>query len=237
MAVPKNYTPKPIRFVDGFSESAWKSLVVKSLRIGWPQGLTAASERLNKSTVKALLHAGLFEDVFPSGFTGISEAVTYIEQQDWEALCSIETHHGRGFTEAFCDLEKEAVANGRKEGYELMEIVKRNTNLQWLNPRIFNCLYTWFKINPLDARKTRDTMDMPFTGIPNNVLDAHTYEGKIRKTSVLLLSGHYHNHRAIGKEVMTNGWDNIRDKFANDEVAPLQATAKRVTFQQPTLGL
>lgn len=226
---------KAIRFVDGFSESAWKSLVVKSLRIGWPQGLQAASERLNKSTIKALLHGGLFEDTFPSGFTGISQAVTYIEQQDWYSLCSIETHHGRGFTEEFCDLEKEAVANGRKDGYDLMEIVKRNSNLQWLNPRVFNCLYTWFKISPHDGLKTRDVMDMPFVSIPDNVLDAHTYEGKIRKTSVMLLSGHYHNHRAIGKIVLQQGWDPIRDKFAADTLAKPTATEKRVSFYTPSL--
>ena len=33
---------KKIRMIDGYSESAWKSLVVKSLRIGWPNGIEAA---------------------------------------------------------------------------------------------------------------------------------------------------------------------------------------------------
>ena len=40
---------KQQRFIDDWSESAWKSLVVKSLRMGWPIGLEQAAGRLSRS--------------------------------------------------------------------------------------------------------------------------------------------------------------------------------------------
>ena len=86
---------RPVKMIDGYSESLWKSVVVKSLRIGWPAGLEEASRRLNKSTMKSLLICGLFEDVFPPE-EELQEAMDEVNRFDFEALCSRETHHGQG---------------------------------------------------------------------------------------------------------------------------------------------
>lgn len=53
------------RVADAWSESAWKSLLVKALRIGWAEGLRQAEQRLTRSTMEMLLLASVFEDVFP----------------------------------------------------------------------------------------------------------------------------------------------------------------------------
>lgn len=213
-------TQKEIKFIDGFSESVWKSLVVKSLRIGWVDGLIAASYRLNKSTIQSLLTAGIFEDLFPASFEQLNEQLKQIKEGDYIALCSHQTHHGRGFTEEFCNMEKEAVRYGRMAGYKIMEeIIRPNSNLTWLPPRIFNCLYTWNKINPQDTEKLkRNPLEMDFIGIPDCIIDGHTYEGKQQGKNCLLLSGHYENHRAIGKIVMEQGWKPIVDKFKTDKI-------------------
>ena len=50
---------KPIKMVDGFTESAWKSLAVKAIRLGWPEGLRQAAYRLSPATMRALLYVGL----------------------------------------------------------------------------------------------------------------------------------------------------------------------------------
>jgi hypothetical protein len=87
--------PRPIKFVDGFSESLWKSLVVKALRIGWVAGIEAAAQRLAPSTIQATLLCGIFEDVFPA-VSELTDALAEVRRKAFEALCQRETHHGRG---------------------------------------------------------------------------------------------------------------------------------------------
>jgi len=207
---------KGIKFRDGFSESAWKSLVIKSLRIGWVEGLDMASKVLPPSMMKPLLTAGLFEDVFPASWEELNECLKEIETKNWEALCSRQTHHGRAYTERFCDLEDEAIKWGRLKGTDIMKnLVIPNSNLKWLNPRVYNCLYTWAKITPEDVGIKRTPLYLEFLGMPECVLDGHTFEGKRQCREVTLLSGHYENHRLIGQRVMQEGWDGIRKRFIN----------------------
>src|SRR5215469_3835097 len=59
-------TTKPVKFLDGWSESLWVSLAVKAVRIGWPAGLEAAAARLSKSKMKEVLTVQVFEDIFPA---------------------------------------------------------------------------------------------------------------------------------------------------------------------------
>ena len=66
---------KPVKFIEGFSESAWKSLVVKSLRMGWPGGLAvypahyaSSAERRHDNSVGGTFQA-LCRDNEPLGIT------------------------------------------------------------------------------------------------------------------------------------------------------------------------
>lgn len=213
---------KKIRFINGYSESAWKSLVVKSLRVGWVQGLEAARQHLSKSAMDTLLISGLFEDTFPAGYEEMEQAIQEIRNEEYFKLCQRETHHGRGYTNKFCDMEKEAVKMGKIQGMGLAKQVISQTSLTWLNPRIFNCLYTWWYIQPKDRNVKRTVLDAEFEGIPEPVLDSHTYEGKRRGNNVLMLSGHYEQHRAIGQEVMKHGWERIRKQFITSPINPIR---------------
>lgn len=222
---------KEIKFIDGFSESVWKSLVVKSLRIGWVDGLNQASYRLSKSTMQSLLTAGIFEDLFPGSLNELNVEYNEIKNGEYYELCKHQTHHGRNYSNAFCDMESEAVKEGRSKGYGIMiNYVAPNTDLKWLNPRVNNCLYTWYKIKPTDEGKTRNVLELDFKGIPDCVIDGHTYEGKQLGRSCLLLSGHYENHRKIGEIVMKNGWNPIIEEFKKQPIHEIKKTTQIELF-------
>jgi hypothetical protein len=174
MLAVKPRLPKAIVYRDVFSEGAWKSLTVKSLRIGWPEGLKQAAARLSASTVNALLLCGIFEDTFPA--TGdLDQTGAEIMSLDFRALCERETHHGRDYTEAFCDLKHEAVEAARTKK-ETIYAATRDLNLR-LPSRSLNCFYTWMKLRPNDTGIMRNLDEAPWRGMPKVMLDGHTLEG------------------------------------------------------------
>jgi hypothetical protein len=201
----------------GFSESAWKSLAVKSLRIGWPEGLNQAVSRLGVATVSPLLLCGIFEDIFPA-MAEIGMTLDEVSSLDLEALCARETHHGRGYTEAFCDLEHQAIEAARTKPAELYAAGQR-FELS-LPRRSLNCFYTWMNLQPNDTGVMRRLDGAPWRGMPKVVLDGHTLEGKRLGQRVALLSGHYQQHRVIGQRVMREGWGPIRAEAHEDIVSP-----------------
>jgi hypothetical protein len=205
--VVKGKRRPPLKIIDGYSESLWKSLVVKSLRIGWPAGLRAAAERLTPSTMKDLLLCGVFEDIFPAE-SELADVIAEVEARDYEALCARETHHGRGYTERFCDMSWEAVEAARDRKPMLWAEGKaRGVPVPY---RALNCWYTWLVIRPQDAGVKRAIDEAPWEGMPAAMADGHTYEVRQTKTRVTVVSGHYHQHRALGGLVRANGWAGVR---------------------------
>jgi hypothetical protein len=210
-----------IIYRDGFSESAWKSLAVKSLRIGWSEGLNQAVSRLGVATVNPLLLCGIFEDVFPA-MANLGMTLDEVGSLDLEALCARETHHGRGYTEAFCDLEHQAIEAARTRPEELYAAGQRFGLC--LPRRSLNCFYTWMNLHPKDTGVRRPLDDAPWNGMPKVMLDGHTLEGKRLGQRVGLLSGHYEQHRVIGQRVMREGWDPIRAEAHENTIQPTGAT-------------
>lgn len=212
---------------DGLSRSAWKSLVVKSLRMGWPEGIRQAASRLGKSEVGALLTCGVFEDVFPSR-ADIRTVLGQVARHEYEALCGWETHHGRGLTEAFCDLEREACAapNDPNTAAE-MYAVSRDLGF-WMPRRAMNCVYTWKYLSPLKGG-FRALDQTKWVAMPKAMLDAHTYEGKVMGTRTTILSGSYAGHRKLGQLVMAHGWAAVRGMVHSEH--------EETTDEQRTLGL
>jgi len=207
------------KMIDGYSESLWKSVVVKSLRIGWPAGLKEASRRLNKSTMKSLLICGLFEDVFPPA-EELQEAIGEVYRFDFEALCSRETHHGQGLADRFCDLEDDAVYAARNHKAEIWAAAKKYGI--WIPPRAMNVFYTWHWLRNEIRGGKREIDPTPFTGIPKVMADSHTYEGKKMRQGITLLSGHYSQHRKIGQLVQEKGWGWIREQVHGSGVLEVQ---------------
>jgi hypothetical protein len=215
MLAVKPRPPRQIVHRDGFSEGAWKSLMVKSLRIGWPEGLKQAAVRLTRSTVNALLLSGVFEDIFPA-VAELDRTRLDVMSFDLRSLCERETHHGRGYTEAVCDLEREAV-DAARSNQEAIYAAAGEFNLR-LPSRSLNCFYTWMKLRPDDPGVRRTLDEAPWRGMPQVVLDGHTPEGKRVGQRVGLLSGSYEQHRVIGQRVMKEGWGPIRAE-AHEETA------------------
>jgi len=212
-------TAGPVKMIDGYSESLWKSVVVKSLRIGWPAGLEEASRRLSKSTMKSLLICSLFEDVFPPE-EELKLAMDEVNRFDFEALCARETHHGQGLTDRFCDLEDEAVYAARNSMPDIWAAAKKYGI--WLPPRSLNVFYTWHKLRSNIVGGKREIDPTPFTGIPKVMADSHTYEGKKMGQGITLLSGHYSQHREIGRLVQEKGWGWIREQVHGSGVLEVQ---------------
>lgn len=186
------------------SEGAWKSTVVKSLRMGWPEGLRVASQHLAPSTVKRLLVSGLFEDVFPPE-TEFDDCLGEIERRDYDALCSRETLHGRGYAERYCDISEWPEpstwlpAVGRTLGLYVPEYMAGN-------------VWAWQALEPKDEGVRRHVDPAVWTEMPAAMLDGHTREGHRRRTLRTILSGDVDSHRRLGRMVMAVGWDPVRQQ-------------------------
>ena len=180
---------------------------MKSLRIGWPEGLRQAQIHIGLSKMRGVIACGLFEDVFPAG-DELKDAAREAQLLDYEALCRRETHHGRGYTKKFCALEVEAVNAAANEGGRLYHQAK-DLGL-WLPPRAMNCFYTWLKLKPKDAGVIRKVDRTPWTTMPPAMLDGHTREGRWKGRRMTILSGHYENHLTLSKMVKEIGWNGVR---------------------------
>jgi len=218
---------RQVKMIEGYSESLWKSVVVKSLRIGWPAGLEEASHRLSKSTMKSLLICGLFEDVFPPE-EELQEAMGEVYRFDFEALCARETHHGQGLADRFCDLEDEAVYAARNRKQEIWDVAKKYGI--WLPPRALNVFYTWHWLRNEIRGGRREIDRTPWTGIPKVMADSHTYEGRKMRQGITLLSGHYSQHRKIGQLVQEKGWGWIREQVHNSGVFEVENIPKQTSM-------
>ncbi len=199
-----------------YSRSAWVSLAVKSLRLGWPAGLRQAAPHLTKSYLQDVLICGLLEDVFPPE-SEIGDAVDEVVRLDYDALCIRETHHGRGYTERFCNMETVATKAARQEAV-LLRGHARALGF-WLPRRSLNCFYTWTHIAPDDPGQRRTADTAPWTAMPTAVLDHHTKEGKKAKRDRTIISGDYDCHRELGILVAEHGWEYVRDSVHRTEGA------------------
>lgn len=208
---------RPIKWIDGFSESAWKSLAVKSLRMGWPAGLEEALDRLGRSTVQYLLLAGVFEDVFPAA-AELEAAVAEARALEFAGLCRRATHHGRGHTGRFCDLEAEAMQAAEHERPALWAEARRRG--LWLPNRALNTFWTWLAIRPTDAGAVRTIDKARWRGMPISMLDGHTYEGRRQWRFATILSGDYDSHRELSRSVRRHGWGPIRRQVHAEHAEP-----------------
>jgi hypothetical protein len=202
---------------DGFTVGAWKSLAVKALRLGWPEGLRAAAERLEKPYMRSCMVVQVFEDIFPAE----SELASCVREAlilDYDALCARETHHARGHTPRFCALEAEACGAAKTDPNTIYASAKsRNVSLP---PRALNVWYTWERMLPQDAGIKRSLDPTPWTGMPAAMLDNHTLEGRRRRTEKTILSGHYDQHLRLSEIVGAHGWDHVR-ALVHQETLPV----------------
>lgn len=199
-----------IRHASGMSDSAWKSLVVKSIRMGWPAGLERAARALTPAVWRSVMTTQIFEDIFPA-VDELEDVCREIVRMDFVALCERETHHGRGLTPGFCALADEACEKAQNEKNMVWGMARANKLLLLsLPPRALNVYYTWEKMRPTDSCVRRMIDESPWNGMPPAVLDCHCSEGRRLKVEKTILSGHYDRHLALSLLVKAHGWDWVR---------------------------
>ena len=195
---------KQVRYVDGFSESLWVSLAVKSVRLGWPAGLEAAARRLSRSRIKETLTVQVFEDVYPSE-DEVAQVLAECRALDFEALCLRDTRHAvPGLTEASVPvvLEWGGKRTQKTEGPRLYpEARKLGLYLTW---RLFSEFDAWLATRHLCRPGRRRGPDpAPWVGMIEAARDGHTAEGKqlARETGqewvTTLLSGSEDQHLVL----------------------------------------
>src|SRR5262249_25617403 len=134
------------QFIDGISEGLWKSCAIKAVRVGWLPGIEAASKRLSRSILRSVALVQLFEDTLPA-VPEIEDCLKAIDAADWGKYLSYDTHHGRGYSDAFADLKDEANNFAKTAPNEIVAKAKHvYPLLPALPPRAINVLYVWAKI-------------------------------------------------------------------------------------------
>ncbi len=195
---------------DGFTTGLWTSCAVKSLRIGWPAGLQEAQTHLAPSSFKGTLVCGVFEDVFPA-VGELEQVVAEVNALDLAALCSRDTHHGRGLTDRFCELEDEAKHEAAVDAEDIRRRARERGVPWFLTPRALNVAWTWMEIEPQEGG-TRTPDETPWSRMPAAMADMHTPEGRERGAFVTLLSGTYRQHARLAGLVAAEGWEGVRQR-------------------------
>ena len=190
-----------INKISWLKKSVWKSVLVKSIRIGWVAGCEKAAGELSRSDVVSIAHGQIFEDLFPlrEDLVGLVEAVA---DADWLTICRYGTHHGQlgltGIIMDGVDIEKPDLPKCYKEAADMGVRV---------SPRVVGCFWRW--LNESAGRQPRAGDLTPWTGsIPAAMLDRHV--GKWRGDTIL--TGTTDGHRKLAKIVQREGWGYVRKK-------------------------
>jgi len=211
---------RPQKYVDGLSFYAWVSLVVKSVRLGWPEGIRQAEARIGNYLTKRTAEVQIMEDISPTEDL-LPEIQRLVWTANWDELCTYDTHHGRGSTrliettfqqkyESYCEDER-----NRPELEALADIYR----FKKPQARIYGDLITWHNLkNELPEMKMRSIDTHPWRGVPIDVLDRHTSEGKRAKRLDTILSGSVEGHLMLADAVQKHGWEVVRDHIHAKEV-------------------
>jgi len=178
-----------------YSTSAYCSLLVKAIRIGWPAGCEEAARRLPKRVWLSTARAQIWEDIWPAR-EELSDLEAAIAAGDWAAVCSYDTHHTLpGVTEAFMRrLEDPDVKRKWPRGL-----------IPPPPPRARYCAVVWQEmVDTIPAGRRRPVCIEPYREMPPAVLDMHTKEGRGKET---ILSGTLAQHCRIAEYVQRHGWE------------------------------
>jgi len=213
------------------TRSGWRSMVIKSIRMGWPNGVRHAGRHTTTGDLKYLLRRQVWEDIFPHP-DELHGVYAMIDRLDIDGLLRIDTHHGKGLSSRFCDLADDAVAVKDADKGDPMwsEKTKIFSDIDVFVPSaVFNCAWTWLQLVP-DIPKGRvralDTTD--YAGVPPAMLDGHTREGRQLGQQTTILSGSYDQHRTLGRLVRDMGWLEVRTRV--HEPDPIQPAGNLELF-------
>ena len=186
-----------------------KSLLVKSIRIGWVAGIEKAHQELSRSDFLSVCVAQIFEDLWPSSVDEVKELAKRFNDGNYAEVCSFGTHHGvKGLTAEIMDLaQKIKVDNTRC--FDFLAKHELRTS-----PRAFKCLSAWLVTEPVEILRREPDLTPWHDGfIPSTILDCHV--GKWRGGKIL--TGTFEGHVELAKMVNKKGWEYVRKKFHKDK--------------------
>lgn len=191
------------------------SMLIKSIRIGWPAGMDAALEILNDGLTKAICWAQVFEDIYPAA-DELKEVGDEIERLDFTALCARQSHHGqpKEVTKGWY-ANKDAAFPGDK----VVQYVKSFDSRAKLSPRVMQCAYCWSTSGGGWPGLKRPVDETPWKGCPSVMLDMHaSWAGKRGRFTIL--SGTWEQHVQISDWVHEKGWEFVRSKVHGSGIVP-----------------
>ncbi len=202
---------KPVEYIDGVSRGLWASVLIKSIRLGWPEGCRQAEARVGRKYASYAAIVQIFEDIYPAA-SEIIDVMYEAETCDWEALCKRETHAGKHLTtplfNEWHDRWKEAW--GIEKSSFLIK-AKEELHLEYISKRMEENLYEWWKFKDRIKPGVFRSLDQaPWRGIPIDMADVHTKEGCDSKRFHTILSGSEQGLKMLERSVITKGWEETR---------------------------
>lgn len=217
--------PEPSGEYHDISRGAWRSAIIKFVRIGWLDGLEEAARHTSESDVKYLLKRQVWEDLMPAP-DELEQVYRAIEEFDLERYLSFETHHSKQLVGGDDDGEPmtepvlgnlfwhahEEVDDGPKMGLAAaLDVYVPNI--------VFDCLWAWNEVKEhIPSGGRREVCTEPWEGLPTIVCDEHTKEGRIWGVEATLVSGHPRMHRELSKRVHLTGWQAVWDEVFSSPV-------------------
>jgi len=195
----------------------WKSMVVKAVRIGWPDGLEAAARFLSKSEMSRLILVQYFEDILPHP-DELLELERATAEQDWEKLCSYETLHGKGLAPEWHQISQEKSIPLAEDYPETVQAAAKRHGW-WISKRGYPVFWTWLVMKDrLPFGKRREPDRTPYEGVPSSIADLHCKEGRMLGNRETILSGTWEQHLRIGEIVMKHGWEEMRRRVHDEPI-------------------
>ncbi|MDH7597533.1 MAG: hypothetical protein QHG98_07350 [Methanothrix sp.] len=211
--------------IEGYSQSVWKSLVVKSIRLGWLDGLLAARARLTQSAFARLFERGVFEDILPrrEDVSWILEIIHSDDIDRFSEVLSVETYHGK-FSYSWYNRDYERIGELFKQGYRDEAVARTKQAVpQLIDPvgaaaNVTAWIWHLHEIPEEDLRRPVDRT--PFAGPREPFVDMHPLEGKRSGRWHTILCGHPRDHDRLRAEVHRIGWEGVRKQVHESPIVP-----------------
>ena len=189
-------------------KSEAKSLAVKAIRIGWLPGVEEAAKYLTKSELKGIFAVQLWEDISPTEEL-LPTLLDEIRAEQYEKILEWDTHHGKGYTEAyFSDFQE------RPPRWVMEECWSKYGKGLSISPRAAGSFKCW--LDAVRARivydKKREVCHERWKGMPKAGLDLHV----IRNRGETILSGTIAGHMRLARYVRKYGWNELRRQVLAD---------------------
>jgi len=183
-------------------KSLYKSMLVKSIRVGWVAGCEYASNQLTGAEVVSIGITQLFEDVFPLD-VDLQKCVSEIKNRQWAELCHRGTHHSvLDYTDKIMDFVDTQTID---ESNLMLEAGKLGLRI---SPRGLLCFGAWLEYGGV---KTSRSVDFSTCSDCLSIwfFDQHVYGYH----SDYVLTGTTGGHRNLSETIQREGWEYVRKRM------------------------